>query len=176
MCRDIPRPREATSVAIRMGALPLRNSVEFNQIKKCSTLRRKCLFWNVYFERLKAVKRKTWRKTNGTRERYSWLRCTLTNEHPVSFWLTLVSMNTHGWPPGEQSHIEATGLVLNAVTKYSKRYTITGGNFSPIAPHPPSKIITSFLSLHKDDGFVLLFSHYLLHQLKKSVKNRDTNF
>lgn len=41
--------------------------------------------------------------------------------------------------------------------------------FSPITPHPPGKIITALLSLHKDDCFVLFFSHYLLHQLKKSV-------
>lgn len=43
----------------------------------------------------------------------------------------------------------------------------------PIPPHPFCQIITTFLRLHKDDGFVLLFCHNLFHQLNKSV-NRES--
>lgn len=117
-----------------------------------------------------------WEENNPQqRQDRRWHHFILTCKYPVSFRLALVSVNAHGRPPRKRNHIKVARLLhlqyLN-VQYFSKKYFVIitkESNSSPITPHPPCKIITAFLSLHKDDGFVLFFSHYLLHQLNESA-------
>lgn len=117
---------------------------------------------------------------NNKQLAYIYLTC----EYPVSFWLALVSMDTHGWPPSKETTVMWQDkwwvwmLPVYVYVFYCRTDVITEGihfslrlALSPIPPHLSRQIITTFLGLHKDDGFVLLFCHNLLHQLQKSVDN-----
>lgn len=81
MLRDIlrrnkPSPLEATSVAMRMGAFPYLNSVEVGKQVKSSELTKNELIRDLYGKH--------------------------TIEHPISFLLAFVSMDTHCWPPATE--------------------------------------------------------------------------
>lgn len=89
-------------------------------------------------------------------------------------------MDTHGWPPTKQNQwcnkiSEESECLLSMKHLHSSLSSDTVNispclALSPISPHLSRQIITTFLGLHKDDGFVLLFRHNLLHQLQKSVE------
>ena len=46
----------------------------------------------------------------------------------------------------------------------------------PITSHPPSELIATPFGLHKNNGLVFLFTHYLLQQTDQSDKGEKKEF